>query len=233
MNDIINENNIVPSSQDGSFNPPSDTSAGGVQSFINTGSGPQIANHTGPINIFVDLADPAARQWYDSRFPGVITLAPSASEWALLSEQHYNIFVLENESFKDNSFCMPKRFCLTEDMTDISLIKHYKDLDPSQRDELCKMPCIFAGRNSVGYKTAGTSQPIVIGRIKEIILQTDNIKFLFDAYKNDIGQQLFNEHAADIGIADVFLRNELDVEHWSIKKGNLKKFINDHGIIIV
>ncbi len=231
MNDTSNNNSIVPSSQDDSFNPPSNTSAGGVQSFINTGTGPQIANNSGPIFI-LDPSNPSVIQALNSYFPGVISSLPSATEWASLSDQQYNVFVLDNESFRDNSFCMPKRFCLTEDMTDISLIKHYKDLDSSQRDELYKMPCIFAGRNSVSFKTAGPSQPIVIGRIREIVLQTDNIKFLFDAYKTDIGQQLFNDHASDIGIADVFLRNELDVEHWSIKEGNLKKFINDHGIII-
>ena len=132
----------------------------------------------------------------------------------------------------DNAFCMPIRFCLDEETTDPRIRKKYEELDKGARQDICGMPCIFAGRNLEYFKTASTSQPVVIGRIKEIIPQTMNIKFLFEAYKSDVGQKLFNDHTSDIGLLDVPVRNELDIEHWSIKQGNLKQFINNHGIII-
>lgn len=247
MNDTDN-NNIVPrDTNDGSSPPVSSGSANAaVQNYNNNSNAPQIAVNNGtvisgdnynapvfngPVYI-LNPSDPAVAGSLASLFPRTTISLPSQGVWASLSDTMYNIFVLENETFMDNAFCMPIRFCLDGDTTDPYLRKKYGDLDDDAKQTICSMPCIFAGRNLDDFKTAGASQPVVIGRIKEIIPQTMNIKFHFEAYKSDVGQKLFNDHTSDIGLLDVPIRNELDIEHWSIKQGNLKQFINNHGIII-
>ena len=117
-------------------------------------------------------------------------------------------------------------------MTDPKLKKQYTDIDATTKTALCNLPCIFAHRNDDGYKTATATLPAVIGRLTDICLQTENIKFVFNAYKTDVGQQLFNEHISELGLVNVAIRNEFDVEHWSVKSGNLKGFMTSHGIII-
>lgn len=240
--------NIAPLSTDNGFSPPvsSESANATIQNYHNHGNAPQISVNNGtvisgdnynapvfnaPIYI-LNPSDPAVASSFSNLFPRTTVSLPAQGIWSSLNDEMYNIFVLENETFMDNAFCMPIRFCLDEDTTDPHIRKKYADLDDNAKNAIYNMPCIFAGRNLDDFKKAGTSQPVVIGRIKEIIPQTMNIKFHFDAYKSDVGQKLFNDHSSDIGLLDAPIRNELDIEHWSIKQGNLKQFINNHGIII-
>ncbi len=231
MSDI---NDINFPSVDNSFEPPTDGNT--QQNYNNYGSGPQIANNNGPIingNVYIlSESNPDVLRSLGDRFPGTIASSPNPSEWAALSDNLFNIFILDNENYRNNAFCMPYRFCLPDEMTDPRLKKRFKDLDEEAIRNLCSLPCIFAHRNSESFKKADPSLAAVIGRLTEIYPQTDNIKFVFEAYKTDVGQQLFNDHASELGLIDVPLRNELDMEHWSVKSGDLKGFILSHGIIV-
>ena len=207
-----------------------------AQTYINNGNGPQIAQNTGTVingNVYIlDRANLDVLRSLNESFNGIHETPPDPSLWASLSDNLYNIFVLDNESYMDSSFCMPYRFSLPDGMMDPFLKKKYIDLDDSAVQELCMIPCVFAHRNDENYKKASPTLAVAIGRLKKICPQTENIKFVFEAYKLDVGQQLFNDYASELGLIDVPLRNELDTEHWSIKSGNLKGFMSSHGIIV-
>ncbi|CAK7037677.1 MAG: hypothetical protein BACD_00182 [Bacteroides rodentium] len=232
----VNDNNIVSVTPGADSNLPSVPANNIIQNFNNSGSGAQIANNNGtvynaPVYI-LDGADPNIIRILKDRFPGTAAIPSAATAWCSLSDTHFNIFVLDNETYMNNVFCMPNRFCMPDDMMEPALKKKYKDLDDDSIKNICELPCVFAHRNNSGFKSADPSLPVVIGRVTDITPQTENIKFVFEAYKTDIGQQLFNDYASSLGLIDVSLRNELDVEHWSIKSGNLKGFISSHGIIV-
>ena len=204
-----------------------------AQTYINYGNGPQIAQNSGTINIYLlDRTNPDGQRILNELFPGVQATSPDPSLWGSLSDSLYNIFVLDNESYTDRLFCMPYRFSLPDGMMDPALKKRFIDLSDSAIQEICTLPCIFAHRNDDGYKKASPSLAVAIGRLTKVCPQTENIKFGFEAYRTDVGQRLFDDFTSELNLIDVPLRNELDTEHWSVKSGDLKGFLSNHGITI-
>ena len=124
---------------------------------------------------------------------------------------------------------MPKS-CSIKKYTSPDLQDRFRTLSDQNKLELCRMPCIFVRKNP-DYKT-GSSYPALLGRLTDIEPQTYNIKLKFEAFQATVEQQLLNKCTKELGIMKANLRNELDVEHWGIKKGNLIAFTSDHGISV-
>ena len=92
------------------------------------------------------------------------------------------------------------------------------------------MPCLFAQRND-DFKNAASNQLIKIGQITDIIRQGMNLKFSIEKH-GCFKQQIVNENISRFGLLYNDLRNQLDEEHWSIRKGNLPQIIQELGIEI-
>lgn len=151
-----------------------------------------------------------------------------AMEWASLSKEAYNLFVLENEDYNNGSFCISKGCALR--YTEQADYEAYHLLKMNDIERIKRMPCIFAKRNSY-YGRSDIYQPLVFGRIIDVINQGEMIKFVFQGFQAS-PQQKLNENAAELKIARASLRNEFDEEHWSIKRADLISTIEHLGIII-
>ena len=85
--------------------------------------------------------------------------------------------------------------------------------------ELKLMPCIFAKRN-IRYKETEPGHPALVGRICDIVPQGEVIKIRFNGFQA-FPQQILNQNISLLHMASAPLRNELDLEHWAIKRCNL------------
>jgi len=147
-----------------------------------------------------------------------------AADWALLNTELYNVFVVENEKYNSGCFSIAKSVALkyTED-------EEYMKFS-SLNAELLKLPCVFASKNQA-FKTAPECYPALVGYITEIKPQRDLIKFSF-VDCGQLRQQFINENLHLFGLKSTTVRNQLDEEHWCIKRGNLLKIVDELGITI-
>lgn len=152
-----------------------------------------------------------------------------AAEWALLNTERFNVFVLENEKYDCGAFSIGRRVAL-EHHTPEEYRDHFKPLTEPLIQELLNMPCLFTIKNQ-DFMTAAEYCPAFLGKLTQVQCQGENIRFRFVAFGN-FRQQYINDNirAFRLGVATV--RNQLDVEHWSIRTGNLLKIAADMGIEI-
>ena len=152
-----------------------------------------------------------------------------AAEWALLDTERFNVFVLENEKYDCGAFSIGRRVAL-KFHTPEEYRDHFMPLTEPLIQELLNMPCLFAIKNQ-DFMTAAEYCPAFLGKLTQIQCQGENIRFRFAAFGN-FRQQFINDNirAFHLGVATV--RNQLDVEHWSIRTGNLLNIAADMGIEI-
>lgn len=147
-----------------------------------------------------------------------------AFDWALLDKERYSIFVVENEKYDCGNFYISKNAVLK--YTDDEDYNRFKNLDPV----LLNMPCIFASKNPC-FKTAPEYYPAFVGYISKITPQRDFIKFSF-VDCGSFNQQIINDNLKHFNLLSNKVRNQLDEEHWCIKKGNLWELIKELDIVI-
>ena len=155
--------------------------------------------------------------------------ASHAAEWALLDTERFNVFVLENEKYDCGAFSIGRRVALNEHTLE-EYRTHFLPLTDPLIQELLNMPCLFAIKNQ-DFMTAAEYCPAFLGKLTQVQCQGENIRFRFVSFGN-FRQQFINDNirAFRLGVATV--RNQLDVEHWSIRTGNLLKIAADMGIEI-
>lgn len=151
-----------------------------------------------------------------------------AMEWASLSTDLYNVFVVENEKYESGSFCIGRRVALR--YTPEEYREHFRPMGDTLIAELLDMPCLFAVRN-LNYKSMPDHYPAFLGKLKGIQCQGENIRFSFTAFAH-IRQQFINENIRAFGLLSRPVRNQLDEEHWSIRSGSLLQIAADMGIEI-
>ena len=187
--------------------------------LVNQGDGIQIQQNSGPISININNVSDSELA---KLLPALFNCRPAerpvthAVEWASLSRTHYSLFVLENEEYRDGVFSIAKDRALQK-YTPKEL--RNKLLNLENIDELKRMPCIFAKRNMY-YKGTEAYHPALVGRICDAVPQGEVIKIYFDWFQA-FHQQILNQNTALLHMASASLRNELDEEHWAIKRCNL------------
>jgi len=164
-----------------------------------------------------------------TKLAGNATAESHATEWALLSTESFQLFVLENEKYNCGTFSISKRLALTK-FTLPEYTEHFKPLSPQLINELLNMPCIFAMRNQT-HKMAPALYPALVGKLKEIIPQGDCIKFSF-VICGKLRQQFINENIQIFNLLSRPLKNQLDEEHWCIRSGNLLEIVDRIGVRI-
>ena len=188
--------------------------------MVNTGSGVQIGTNAGKIEFNINGISPEMLASFMSTFamPPASQKVSHAVEWASLSQEHYCLFVLENEDYNCGAFSISKR-CALQKYTPSACKTRYIDLTPAAVAELTNVPCVFAKRNMY-YGYTVENHPALIGRITDIRCQGETVKICFSGFQA-VSQQLLNRNIAMFKLAHASLRNELDEEHWSIKECNL------------
>jgi hypothetical protein len=152
-----------------------------------------------------------------------------AAEWALLNQERFNVFVLENERYDCGSFCIGRRVALSKN-TLPDYRDYYRPLTQPLIQELLNMPCIFAVRNQ-SFKKAPDHYPAFVGRLTDITCQSENIRFRFVTC-GKLRQQFINDNIRSFNLLTTTVRNQLDEEHWSIRTGNLLQIADAVGIEI-
>lgn len=152
-----------------------------------------------------------------------------AAEWALLNQERFNVFVLENERYDCGSFCIGRRVALVKNTLPDDR-DYFRPLTPELIQKLLNMPCIFAVRNPY-FKRVPEHYPAFVGRLTEIICQGENIRFRFVTC-GKLRQQFINENIRSFNLLTTTVRNQLDEEHWSIRTGNLLQIADAVGIEI-
>ena len=165
---------------------------------VNQGEGVQIPFNQGTINIISDNPKEKSRKY----------------EWLSLSREYYCLFVLDNEIYNDGVFSIPKSISL-EECTTSEIREEFKTLNHSNIEAIRKMPCIFAEKNK-SPQTAMGNQQAKVGRITNVVIQEDFIKFYFDIFLV-FPQQCINQNISLFNLKTASMRNELDMEHWAIK----------------
>lgn len=188
--------------------------------MVNTGSGIQVGENAGTMNLNFNGVTPEMLQSIVSMFAAqaVPQKVSHALEWASLSTERFCLFVLENEEYNCGAFSIAKK-CALQKYTHPAHKERFLSLSTEAITELIKMPCIFAKRNR-DYKSTDASHPALLGRITAVNVQHETIKLRFTGFQA-ISQQVLNQNITLLGLAYSALRNELDEEHWSIKDGNL------------
>lgn len=153
-----------------------------------------------------------------------------ADDWEKLSHERFCLFVIENEEYNTGSFCIPlkKALMYTDDFTKTALI----NLRDNDKVEIKKMPCIFAMKNRA-FKRTDDGFPFMVGKINEIEIQDDNIKFSFSTFQPAFEQNILNRNTRALGLVEKTYRNQLDDLHWSIINRDLIKIGREIGIVVM
>ena len=203
--------------------PASPQDQANIQQFNNNGNGTLIGTINAQ-NLQARLTDEQLAKFFPL-LGAVTTSADNALEISQLDRTHYNLFVLENEDFRDGAFCVGKSNVLT-------FSPGFSSNQPITADfieSVKKYPCIFAARN-LNRNTTNSEQPFMIGKILEIAVQGTNIKFKFKKYQPILQQNMMNESPREFALATASLRNELDMKnHWAIKDLDLLGILESKG----
>lgn len=151
-----------------------------------------------------------------------------AVEWAGLSTERYNVFVIENERYDCGAFCIGRRVALKNMRPEYR--EYYHPLSDPLITELLDMPCLFAIRN-LDFMSMPDHYPAFLGRLTGIQRQGENLRFTFTAFAK-FRQQFINDNIDAFGLKCSSVRNQLDEEHWCIIAGNLLQIAMDMGIDI-
>ena len=116
-----------------------------------------------------------------------------------LRRDYYNLFVIEDETYKDGSFSISRSDALTRYTHNAD---HFRPM---------------------------TADIIAERKLSKITVHGSVIKFKFGYYAPAIPQNLLNQNAELFGLATSSLRNELDDEHWAIKKIDLLSVLKDRN----
>lgn len=189
-----------------------------IELYANTGNGTQI--HTVQGNYVVNLVlrnEDDKRSLQELLNPGNRNSC-TVAELATMSQDKFNVFVVENEDFRDGVFTLPKSKCLKNHMSKDNM-KLYKKASPEELLGLRNYPCIFATKNTEFARTS-EQHVALVGRITDVICQERVIKFTFDVC-TEIKQNTLNINARYLGLFERETRNELDDCGWTLKDGDL------------
>lgn len=142
-----------------------------------------------------------------------------------LRRDYYNLFVIEDETYHDGSFSISRSDALTRYTHDAD---HFRPMTADIISEIESMPCLFTIRND-DHSRCSDNWVCVTGKLKRITVHGSVIKFNFGYYAPAIPQNLLNQNAEVFGLATSSLRNELDDEHWAIKKIDLLGVLKDRN----
>lgn len=142
-----------------------------------------------------------------------------------LRRDYYNLFVIEDETYQDGSFSISRSDALTRYTHDA---EHFRPMTADIISEIESMPCLFTIRND-DFSRCSENWVCVTGKLSKITVHGSVIKFKFGYYAPAIPQNLLNQNAELFGLATSSLRNELDDEHWAIKKIDLLSVLKDRN----
>ncbi|MBP9999979.1 MAG: hypothetical protein KBT01_00365 [Clostridiales bacterium] len=180
--------------------------------------------------INIDRANNCALNFYiEGSGPAAVALGKEPVE---LSHEYYNLFVTENESFKDDApFLISHEHLLQREM-DPDLIRRFSTLSEEALEEICSFPCIFTCKKE-HYGQADPDIPIHFGYIRKIKNLRSGVKIYpgYIRFPSVISQLSLHNSLAEFDLWGDASINELDHVHWSIKRLNLMERLLELNLI--
>jgi hypothetical protein len=166
---------------------------------------------------------------------GTINMYPANDNGSLynaatrISTEYYNLFVVGNESFAENSFLIGKECSLTMDEgVSPEISARFASLSEDAKAEIKTFPSIFA---SINHKYAHTDDAhnAILGIVTDVKVMENGIRIHIHKACY-IPQQRLNEIASEIGLHVASMANELCRTHWAIKRLNLIEKLEAAGL---
>lgn len=148
-----------------------------------------------------------------------------------LSNEYYNLIVLDEDCIGNGTRYSIDRhkYCNATDITEKEK-KQFGRIDENTIEKLKMFPTLLLSKNKE-YTKAGDMQKAYYGFIASLEKCGDQIVFEFANLK-DFNQQLLNEAKEQFGILGNDFKNEIDKEHWTIKKIDAQNALRNNGVII-
>ena len=222
---IMTKNEIIPPIQNGLI--PDYADGNQIAINLNTGNGNQIGTVQGNYITNLIIQNENDKKTLQKLFDSGKRNRCTVAELAIMPQHKFNVFVVENEEFRDGVFTLPKAKCLKVHMTNANK-ELYKKASPETLLGLRKYPCIFATKN-ISYTRTSDQHVALLGRITDVICQEHVIKFTFEVCE-EIKQNILNANARYLGLFEKEAKNELDDSGWALKDGNLLDKLQMIGI---
>ena len=157
---------------------------------------------------------------------GTINMYPTCSNSVLYNAatrvctEYYNLFVVGDETFSENSFLIGKDCALTtSEGVSPEISAQFAPLSPEARAAIKTFPSIFASLNHQ-YGHTDDAHNAIFGMVTDIEVLENGIKI--HIHKSCyIPQQRLNEMASNLAILTAYGTNEFNRTHWAIKPINL------------
>lgn len=153
---------------------------------------------------------------------GTINMYPVTGNGSLynaatkISTDYYNLFVVGNENFTENSFLIGKECALTIDEgVSPEISARFAPLSDEAKAAIKAFPSIFASLNHQ-YGCTDEAHNAIFGRVTDVEVMENGIKVHIHKACL-IPQQRLNEMASNLGILTACGTNEFNRTHWTIK----------------
>ncbi len=143
-----------------------------------------------------------------------------------LSEEHYNLFVVESEDFMDGKFSIPSSDCLRNG-TVKELREKLCGLGSEEIRQVCSLPALFMAACESGMEDKSNAAAL-FGRVTSLAVCGLNIKIACIIDPNiTIPDKALIEKRNELGIEFGGVGNEFSTQHWAVKQKNIFEIMAD------
>lgn len=151
---------------------------------------------------------------------------PVAPQSVYFNYDCFNMFVLLDEKYDQQTFIVPKDRALTESTSD-EMKAQCASLTPEAIQIIKTFPALFCSENHYFSKT-DPDHMAYYGYVTDVKVQDNGIKVYFQIL-NSFPQQILIDMAEDLYIGGARHYNELCRTHWAIKRINMIEVFEQHG----
>ncbi len=144
-----------------------------------------------------------------------------------LDREYYNLFVVSNETFETNTFCITKEWVLSN-FIDPGIKNEFIKFEQKAIEKLKTFPSLFLPEK-IGYDVPEPDLYGYYGTITGIRFQRDVIVIEWQN-RGSIAMRKIYDHQEELGIKRNGIISELNRTHWTIKRIPLISVMRDAGI---
>lgn len=145
-----------------------------------------------------------------------------------INADYYNLIVVAEGDLNETNYVMVDKTKAITESTERELKNSYANLRPEAIAELKTFPTIIATENHQ-YGNTDEQHFAIYGMITDIKIQDNGIKVYYHKF-HWIQQQRLNGLLEELGIERASCCNELDHLHWSVKRINVQKVLQNNGV---
>lgn len=139
------------------------------------------------------------------------------------SREFYNLFVTDDTSFSNGFFVVPLELALMKDIaTDVH--SKFATLSENAKTQIKTFPSIFINRSENANRLA------YYGFVTDIAVQNSGVRIEFTRIDKPFSVSDLTRIYYNLGLNSNPLKNELNKEHWTIKRVDLLQILKAAGV---